>query len=90
MGAFSLLLPSASGQPVIFYLNSKTPGVRRAERTGSVWTLTDLPLDTPGGWFISGGTGATGERLIAFQVWATEPNSNRVERRVMGWFEPSP
>lgn len=89
VGSFSALLPSASGQPVIFYMDSGKPGIRRAERTGSVWTLTELPLDTPGGWFLDGDTSENGERILAFQVWSRADGQNNLERRIMGWFEPS-
>ena len=88
-GAFAQLVPGATGQPVVFYLDSHTPTVRRAERKGEVWYLSSLPLLSPGGFHMSGSAGARGERLLVFQTWHSKTVDSPITRSMMAWYEPA-
>jgi hypothetical protein len=90
VGPFAQLLQSAGGQPVIFYLDSYTPTIRRAERKGSVWSLSRLPLDRPGGFHMKGSVGEEGDKLLVFQTWKTGNDLVTPERSLMAWYEPIP
>ena len=90
VGPFAQLLLSGGSQPVIFYLDAYTPSIRRAERKGSVWSLSRLPLDRPGGFHMSANAGVDGAKLLVFQTWTTGDDLVTPERSLMAWYEPAP